>query len=201
MRNMLVALAVAAGTPMFCMGDEYGHTKLGNNNGWCQDSDLTWFSWNKAAKERDSLLRFTQKLIQFRRDSRAMHHREFLTDADISWHSVDWKSSYNFVSFVLRGSHEDVFVAFNAGGSHRTVDLPHAAKDRGPWCRMADTNLASPRDFADNPSANPMTGGNYQLAPFSSLILKQCCGESKSDADNVDDLANAFNITSVSELM
>ena len=32
MRNMHVALMVSQGTPMVLMGDEYGHTRHGNNN-------------------------------------------------------------------------------------------------------------------------------------------------------------------------
>eukprot|EP00741_Cyanophora_paradoxa_P005966 tig00000955_g5784.t1 len=35
-KNLLLALAVSRGVPMLLMGDEYGHTKSGNNNTWNQ---------------------------------------------------------------------------------------------------------------------------------------------------------------------
>ncbi|CAH2058675.1 unnamed protein product [Thlaspi arvense] len=38
MRNFFVSLMVAQGVPMIYMGDEYGHTKGGNNNTYCHDN-------------------------------------------------------------------------------------------------------------------------------------------------------------------
>ncbi|CAN6587112.1 unnamed protein product [Malus baccata var. baccata] len=38
MRNFFVCLMVSQGVPMLCMGDEYGHTKEGNNNTYCHDN-------------------------------------------------------------------------------------------------------------------------------------------------------------------
>lgn len=37
-RNFMVALLMSQGVPMVLMGDEYGHTKNGNNNTYCHDS-------------------------------------------------------------------------------------------------------------------------------------------------------------------
>lgn len=42
MRNMSMALLMAHGVPMITMGDEYGHSKAGNNNTYCHDSPLNW---------------------------------------------------------------------------------------------------------------------------------------------------------------
>lgn len=42
MRNMAAALLVAHGVPMINMGDEYGHSKDGNNNTYCHDSELNY---------------------------------------------------------------------------------------------------------------------------------------------------------------
>jgi isoamylase len=38
MRNVTMALLLAHGVPMLHMGDEYGHTKNGNNNTYCHDT-------------------------------------------------------------------------------------------------------------------------------------------------------------------
>lgn len=48
MRNFACALLLAHGVPMLQMGDEYGHSKLGNNNTYCHDSDLNWVDWSQV---------------------------------------------------------------------------------------------------------------------------------------------------------
>lgn len=199
MKNMLVALMTAAGTPMVCMGDEYAHTKKGNNNGWCLNSPLTWFSWKQAAAERGGLVRFTQKLIHLRRATPALRHSDFLSHTDITWHGVhphhmDWDSGYNFIAYVLHGDQE-LYVAFNAGGEDRTVCLPKGA---GVWHRVVDTNLPAPRDFADKPEESPLPEGEYKLAPFSAIVLQQCGDGGESSAGEPSVLANAFELAKVS---
>ena len=42
MRNLAAALLLSCGVPMVTMGDEYGHSKGGNNNTYCHDSDLNY---------------------------------------------------------------------------------------------------------------------------------------------------------------
>jgi len=46
MRNMHLALMVSQGTPMVLMGDEYGHTRKGNNNTYGHDNELNNFDWS-----------------------------------------------------------------------------------------------------------------------------------------------------------
>lgn len=202
MKNMLVALLVSAGTPMLCMGDEYGHTQNGNNNGWCQNSPLTWFSWEAAKKQKDQLLRFTQKLTHLRHTTPALRHTEFLSDADVTWHgsqphSPDWNSSYNFIAFSFSGP-EQVYIAFNAGGEERTVKLPGV--DGGPWYRVIDTNLPSPRDFSQNPREKKLDPeSTYKLMPYSCILLKQYSeGSNDEVAEKTDQLiASAFDVLNV----
>ena len=50
MKNMLLILFTSQGTPMLLMGDEYGHTRKGNNNAWCQDNELNYFLWDELKK-------------------------------------------------------------------------------------------------------------------------------------------------------
>src|SRR5690606_25786789 len=63
-RNFLATLLLSQGVPMLLGGDELGRTQLGNNNGYCQDNELSWFDWEHA--DRD-LFAFTCKLIAFYR--------------------------------------------------------------------------------------------------------------------------------------
>lgn len=54
------------GIPMILMGDEYGHTKDGNNNTYCHDSKWNYVDWRKAWDDREGLRRFWSHLIKFR---------------------------------------------------------------------------------------------------------------------------------------
>ncbi len=47
-RNFLATLLLSQGTPMLLGGDELGRTQGGNNNAWCQDSEISWFDWDGA---------------------------------------------------------------------------------------------------------------------------------------------------------
>ena len=44
-RNFLATLLLSQGAPMLLGGDEIGRTQGGNNNGWCQDNEISWFDW------------------------------------------------------------------------------------------------------------------------------------------------------------
>ena len=46
-RNFLTTLLLSQGVPMICHGDELGRTQGGNNNGYCQDNEITWVDWAK----------------------------------------------------------------------------------------------------------------------------------------------------------
>jgi isoamylase len=37
---------------MISHGDEYGRTQQGNNNAYCQDSELAWMDWNWDDRQR-----------------------------------------------------------------------------------------------------------------------------------------------------
>ncbi|MGP0128407.1 MAG: glycogen debranching protein GlgX [cyanobacterium endosymbiont of Rhopalodia musculus] len=64
-RNFLTTLMLSQGVPMILGGDEIGRSQQGNNNGYCQDNDISWFNWDLTKVNQDFLL-FTQQLIKFR---------------------------------------------------------------------------------------------------------------------------------------
>ena len=51
-RNFLTTLFVSQGTPMLLGGDERGRTQRGNNNAWCQDTELSWYRGATATSRR-----------------------------------------------------------------------------------------------------------------------------------------------------
>ena len=88
MRNFYLALMISAGMPMVVMGDEYCHTKRGNNNTWCQDNDLNWFLWDQVAASKD-FFRFCQLMIQFRKAHPLLKRDEFLKPNEAQWHGAE----------------------------------------------------------------------------------------------------------------
>ena len=52
-RNFLTTLLLSQGVPMICHGDELGRTQGGNNNGYCQDNEITWIDWEQRRRRAD----------------------------------------------------------------------------------------------------------------------------------------------------
>ncbi len=75
-RNMLTTLLLSQGVPMLAHGDEVSRTQRGNNNGYCQDNDITWVNWDLDEDER-GLLEFTRRLVDLRRSHPVFHRRRF----------------------------------------------------------------------------------------------------------------------------
>jgi isoamylase len=82
MRNFLATLLLSQGVPMISHGDEVGRTQRGNNNAYCQDSELTWIDWNLDAEKR-ALLQFTAKLVRFRLTQPTLRRRRYFQDRSI----------------------------------------------------------------------------------------------------------------------
>ena len=93
-RNFLATLMFSQGVPMLSHGDELGRTQRGNNNGYCQDNDLTWIDWD-LSKEDAAHLEFTRQVVQMRKDHATLRRRRFFRGAashggqsdlgDIAW--------------------------------------------------------------------------------------------------------------------
>jgi glycogen operon protein len=64
--NLLVTLLLSQGVPMVLGGDELGRSQGGNNNGWCQDNEISWFDWG-LTERNPRLLAMTRRLIALRR--------------------------------------------------------------------------------------------------------------------------------------
>ena len=122
-RNFLTTLFLSQGIPMMLAGDEISRTQGGNNNAYCQDNEISWVDWSRAAGERDLLI-FTQKLARLRRRHPVFRRRRFFKGAfsgsgagnlgaDIAWLTPagdemteeDWQASYaKSVAVFLNGA-------------------------------------------------------------------------------------------------
>jgi glycogen operon protein len=93
-RNLLTTLFLAQGVPMLLMGDELGRTQSGNNNGYCQDNEISWVNWSQIDQP---LLEFVRWLINFRRQHVAFRRRRWFQGRpirgaiDIAWFKRDGK--------------------------------------------------------------------------------------------------------------
>lgn len=65
-RNACAVLMCSRGTPMFLAGDEFGNTQYGNNNAYCQDSEISWLDWRLLEKNKE-LFEFFKFMIAFRK--------------------------------------------------------------------------------------------------------------------------------------
>lgn len=175
MKNYHLALMVSQGVPMILMGDEYGHTKYGNNNTWGHDSRLNWFQWDTLEKNRD-FFRFYQKMIAFRKMHPVLMRSQFLRDLDVKWHGIepgkpDWGLKSRFIACTLPDLLNDyaLYIAFNAYHHDLTVHLPW--RDH-PWHLLIYTANQTPDDIFDESEARPLSHKTFTLAPYSALVLK-----------------------------
>ena len=96
MRNLLTTLLLSQGVPMLLAGDEFARTQGGNNNPYCQDSEIGWLDWSLDAEGED-LLAFTRRLIALRREHIVFHRSRFFQGStipgtevkDVTWLRAD----------------------------------------------------------------------------------------------------------------
>ncbi len=92
MRNFMSTLLLAQGTPMIVAGDEFGRTQGGNNNAYCQDSEIGWVDWN-LSEDGKTLLDFTRRLGAIRHNYPVLRRARFYTGTwdpvhevkDVTW--------------------------------------------------------------------------------------------------------------------
>lgn len=95
-RNFLTTLMLSQGIPMLLGGDEMGRTQKGNNNAYCQDSEISWFNWELETSNED-LVNFTRELVYFRRQHPVFRRRKWFQGrpihgkgiSDIEWFNPD----------------------------------------------------------------------------------------------------------------
>lgn len=74
-KNAMLMLFLSQGTPLLLSGDEFGNSKSGNNNTYCQDNELSWINWNQKKTNQD-IYEFTRSVIAFRKAHPVFHMTE-----------------------------------------------------------------------------------------------------------------------------
>ena len=188
-RNFLLTLFVSLGVPMLSGGDEVGRTQQGNNNGYCQDSELTWTPWDVAPADK-TFREFLRRLIELRRSQPVLQRRTFLSGrrpgaADVLWLRPDgkemteaeWGDAECRTVGVLLDGHairetdphgrpivgDTLLIVLNASPAPVSFTLPTR---KGPsWERAIDT--ADP----ESPPTN-VTGAEWLLPARSAVVFR-----------------------------
>lgn len=174
MRNYHLALMLSLGTPMVLMGDEYGHTRKGNNNAWSQDNELNWFLWNELEAEKD-FFRFHCFVNHFRKNNPLLRRDHFLKNEDIQWHGhiplkPNWGSHFLAYTLIDAQKHEDLYVAFNASFDTPKITLPPHPK-RKKWFVVINTSSPAPNDIVEHPKkGDPIE--TFDMLPYSALVAQ-----------------------------
>lgn len=127
MNFSLALLMLSLGTPMILMGDEYGHTKQGNNNTYCQDNKLNYFLWDQVNEHN---IAFIKSLIHLRSHISRLKVPLFYEKHELSWHGLKfddpaWESNDYFLIAHL---HTGFIFIINASSQTRQAHLP-----QGSW--------------------------------------------------------------------
>src|SRR5262249_26420175 len=96
MRNFLATLLLSQGIPMLCGGDEIARTQHGNNNAYCQDTEISWYDW-RLSRAQLKQMEFCRRLIRLRLSEPVFHRRRFFQGRrihgsavkDLSWFRPD----------------------------------------------------------------------------------------------------------------
>jgi len=195
MKTFAAILLFSQGIPMITAGDEFGRSQLGNNNSWCQDSDISWLNW-ELVETNNGLLRFFQKCIALRKRYEIFRRNNFFSEPDvidssstreISWQSLtpgsqDWSASCHVLSFFLYGSEEQArentsfFIMLNGDTSEtKNFTLPSDPdmNRTHDWNLIIDTAAASPHDIVDSNEARRITpGSTISVQPMALVMLQ-----------------------------
>jgi glycogen operon protein len=185
-KNAIAILLLSQGVPMLLAGDEVLNTQNGNNNGYCQDNELTWFDWRLLQTNAD-MLRFVQHMIALRKRHPCLMRRRFLTGSpvkgrdipDVSWHGIDidaplWNDpDVQVLAFTLAAvadGEADIHVMLNLSGTAIEMELP-AIQGR-ELCLTLDTGLAAPDDMVSPEDQRSFSEKRYPVGARAVVVFE-----------------------------
>lgn len=147
-RNLLATLFFSHGTPMLLAGDEFGRSQMGNNNGYCQDSEISWLHWEDLPQTCEDLREFTRRLIALRKEQPLLRRSNWRDGMIIDWYHVE-------------GGHQEAEHWYDGNPLALKLLRPDLESEEGVWQEvlLLFNPVAEDIDFV-----LPETGGgNWQL--------------------------------------
>ncbi len=196
-RNLLATLMLSQGVPMLVSGDEIGRTQRGNNNGYCQDNDISWLDWSSVDED---MLEFTRALISLRKAHPVLRRRRWFHGrsirgsglADIGWFKPDgaqmsdedWNTGFaKSIGVFLNGEgipspdrwgrrvvDDDFYLVLNGHYDPLVFTMPDALARGGTWRRVLDTSSPGAQAVHDDDTAY---GPRFELAGRSIWLLQR----------------------------
>jgi isoamylase len=185
-RNFMAVLLLSHGIPMILAGDEVLRTQRGNNNGYCQDNELSWFDWTLTEKHR-AMLRFVTKMIAFRKRHPCLMRKHFLKGKrkdgapfpDVTWHGTRldeplWNNpDAQILAYTLgrqKEEEEDLHIIFNM--SDHGVKMPLPPLSGQAWHRAVDTGQPSPGDISEPMDQLRTKESSYPVSSRSVVVFE-----------------------------
>lgn len=156
LKNALSFLFLSQGVPYIFSGDEFGCTRYGNNNAYCQDNETGWVKWKHTLFSKE-LLEFTRFLLKLRKEHPVLRQEAEckVLDSmgcgypDISYHGTEaWRPDMTYISrmvgIMLWGQYakpkEDAsfYIAYNMHWEKHELALPKLQKGM-KWSKVYDT--------------------------------------------------------------
>ena len=136
-KALLGSLLLSNGVPMLLAGDEFGNTQYGNNNGYCQDNEITWLKWDNF---NQTLFDFTKQTIVLRKNIQSLQQGAWWSDENVEWLNTggnpmtldDWHNRESkALQVMLDGKY---LFLINAKTEPQSFYLP-----KGKWKKIAET--------------------------------------------------------------
>ncbi len=182
-RNACAVLMCSRGTPMFLAGDEFGNTQYGNNNGYCQDNEISWLDWSCLEKNRE-LFEFFKFMIHYRQKHPII--RKKLPDAvcgmepihahstDASKLTIDRDAKTFATSFAgydrEKGRDDLVYIAVNTYWEDVKITLP-TLKNREFWYLSVNTYGDGNGRYFYQEGEEPRIDGSFVMRPRSVAVF------------------------------
>ena len=154
-RNYLATMICSQGVPFLLSGDERLRTQGGNNNGYCQDNEITWISWDDS-EEAAELREFVKRMLQFRRDNPVLRRSEFFTGKrisgaeypDVCWlrpdggvkDMIDWGvEKAGAFAMLIHGTDDQKSLLFFFNARKKKVEFHFPSNENDRWSLVTDT--------------------------------------------------------------
>ena len=194
-RNIMATLLLSTGVPMIAAGDEMGRTQRGNNNAYCQDTDISWVNWELDSDEAD-LLDFVRAIARLRSEHRAFRQRFFFDGrplseggpkdlawigpdghevTEASWNSPDTRTIGMFIAGQVdpmapngpQAYGNAFLVLLHAGTNRLTFHLPGE-----PYAKAYRRVLDTKTGLRNESPTDELAGTKVTLSPRSMVVFR-----------------------------